>query len=180
MVSAVEAVSESILEHVEKGHTKEDVIEALHVLDAAGIAMRPSLLPFTPWTTLDDYLELLSFIEEHDLVESVDPVHLSIRLLVPPGSALLDRPETVEWLGPLDEAGFTYQWSNPDPLVDELQRAIAREVAQAETDGTEPAVTFERVKRIAWGTAGRTPPHSPSRPAKTWRRPPRLTESWFC
>ncbi len=180
VVSAVESVSESVLEQIDKGHTKEDVIEALLVLDDAGIAMRPSLLPFTPWTTLDDYLELLTFIEEHDLVENVDPVHLSIRLLVPPGSALLDRPESAAWLGPLDDAAFTYRWVNPDPKVDELNAAISREVEQAEREGRDAAETFLRLKQLAWDVAGLEPPSTTATAARTWRRPPRLTESWFC
>ncbi len=179
-VSAVESVSETILERIDKGHTKQDVVEALKVLDDAGIAMRPSLLPFTPWTTLDDYLELLTFIQENDLIENVDPVHLSIRLLVPPGSALLGRPETVEWLGELDEAGYTYRWSNPDSRLDELQVAVARAVEAADRDGIEARDTFERIKMLAWGMAGLQPPAISSIPEGTWRRPPRLTESWFC
>ncbi len=180
VVSAVESVSESVLEHIEKGHTKEDVFEALKVLDAAGIAMRPSLLPFTPWTTLNDYLELLTFIEEHDLIENVDPVHLSIRLLVPPGSALLDRPESDEWLGELDEAGYTYRWSNPDPRLDVLQRDIGAIVERAERDGAESIDTFYQIKETAWSAAGQQPPAATGNPRQTWRRPPRLTESWFC
>ncbi len=179
-VSAVESVSETILERIDKGHTKQDIVEALKVLDAAGIAMRPSLLPFTPWTTLDDYLELLTFIQEYDLIENVDPVHLSIRLLVPPGSALLERAETVDWLGELDEAGFTYRWANPDPRLDELQLAVARTVEAADRDDLEPRETFERIKELAWGMAGLTSPAISSVPQGTWRRPPRLTESWFC
>ncbi len=179
-VSAVESVSETILERIDKGHSKQDIVEALKVLDESGIAMRPSLLPFTPWTTLDDYLELLTFIQENDLIENVDPVHLSIRLLVPPGSALLARPETATWLGELDEAGYTYRWANPDPRVDELQRDVARAVETADREEVAPSETFERIKTLAWGMAGLQPPAISSMPQRTWRRPPRLTESWFC
>lgn len=179
-VSAVESVSESVLEHIEKGHTQADVVEALHILEGAGIAMRPSLLPFTPWTTLADYLELLTFIEENDLIENVDPVHLSIRLLVPPGSALLNRPESSSWLGELDEAGYTYRWDSPDPRLDELQRSVARAVEVAERDGLEANETFARIKQLAWDAAGEDPPEIRVERKETRRRPPRLTESWFC
>ena len=179
VVSAVESVSETVLHEIDKGHTKADVVEALAILEGAGIAMRPSLLPFTPWTTLDDYLELLTFIEDHDLIENVDPVHLSIRLLVPPGSALLDRPETATWLGPLDEAAYTYRWTNPDPRVDALQEQVARLVEVAEAEGVAPREAFERIKALAWGFKGEPAP--PARPPHGERqRPPRLTESWFC
>ena len=179
VVSAVESVSETVLEEIDKGHTRADVVEALGVLEAAGIAMRPSLLPFTPWTTIDDYRELLSFVEEHDLVENVDPVHFSIRLLVPPGSALLDRPETARWIGPLDEAAYTYRWEHPDPRVDALQREVAR-IAEAAAERDEsPESTFAAIKAAAWSVAGAAaPPPKPS--SRVRRRPPRLTESWFC
>ncbi|MBX6343072.1 MAG: radical SAM protein, partial [Thermomicrobiaceae bacterium] len=150
VVSAVESVSETVLERIDKGHTRADVVEALGILEAAGIAMRPSLLPFTPWTTLDDYLALLAFVEEHDLIESIDPVHFSIRLLVPPGSALLDRPETAEWLGPLDEAAYTYTWTHPDPRVDALQRDVAAIVEAAASADADPYETFAAIRARAY------------------------------
>src|SRR5690606_41250709 len=42
VVSPVESVSETVLGRIDKGHTKADVIEALRILESAGIAMRPS------------------------------------------------------------------------------------------------------------------------------------------
>ena len=179
-VSAVESVSELVLRNIDKGHTKDDVVEALKILDGSGIAMRPSLLPFTPWTTLEDYLELLTFIEEHDLIENVDPVHLSIRLLVPPGSALLDRPETADWLGPLDESAFTYRWTHADPRVDALQRAVAAVVEHAQVEERDPVETFEQVKLLTRAMVGGLLPELRLKPKSRHQPPPRLTESWFC
>lgn len=179
-VSAVESVSETVLEKIDKGHTKQDVSEALKVLDAAGIAMRPSLLPFTPWTSIEGYLELLEFVEEHDLIENIDPVHFSIRLLVPPGSALLDRPDTAEWLGPLDEVAFGYTWQHPDPRVDQLQRDIAALVEDAAREEADPVEIFAEIKALAYAAAGKQPPEVARRRDGVRRRPPRLSESWFC
>lgn len=180
VLTAVESLSAEVLRRIDKGHTKADVAAALAVLDAAGIAMRPSLLPFTPWTTLPDYLELLEFFEAHDLLGNVDPVHFSIRLLVPPGSALLEQPETAEWLGPLDEAAFTYTWRSPDPRLDRLQRDVARIVEAAAAAGEDAPATFAKIKAASWAYAGESPPpvtklrHAPP------GQPPRLTEAWFC
>lgn len=179
VVSAVESVSELVLQKIDKGHTKADVVEALDVLDEAGVAMRPSLLPFTPWTTIDDYLELLAFVEEHDLIENIDPVHLSIRLLVPPGSALLDQPDTAEWIGPLDEESYTYTWTHQNPQVDELQRKIAAIAEQADVENRCPYETFEAIRTSAYEAAGREPPNAPVRRGSR-SSPPKLTESWFC
>ena len=180
VVSAVESLSDEVLRQLDKGHTRADVVEALDILDAAGIPMRPSLLPFTPWTTLDDYLELLEFFEARDLLDHVDPVHFSIRLLVPPGSALLDRPGTLAWLGPLDAANFTYTWRHPDPRLDELQRAVAATVEAAERDGRDPVETFQAIKDLAYAAKGELAPSRRGGVLTARRRVPRLTESWFC
>src|SRR5437867_1690586 len=52
VVSAVESLSDTVLTHLDKGHTKADVIVALAILRAAGIPLRPSFVPFTPWSAL--------------------------------------------------------------------------------------------------------------------------------
>ncbi|HZR47255.1 MAG TPA: CUAEP/CCAEP-tail radical SAM protein, partial [Candidatus Manganitrophaceae bacterium] len=54
IVSAVESLSDTVLTHLAKDHTRADVVEALKIARAAKIPLRPSLVPFTPWTTLDD------------------------------------------------------------------------------------------------------------------------------
>lgn len=179
IISAVESVSELVLEKIDKGHTKSDIVTALEICNAAGIALRPSLLPFTPWTTLDDYLELIQFVEEQDLIENVDPVHLSIRLLVPPGSALLDQPETADWIGPLDEASFTYSWTHTDPRVDELQRTVAKLAETAADQEWDAFTTFEAIRAAAYTASGQAPPVGAVR-RRSRKAPPRLTESWFC
>ena len=179
IVSAVESVSNLVLEKIDKGHTKQDIVTALEICNEADIAIRPSLLPFTPWTTLDDYLELLDFIEEQEIIDNVDPVHLSIRLLVPPGSALLGQPDTGEWIGPLDEASFTYTWTHSDPRVDALQREVAKLAEIAADRGWGLYRTFTEIRAVAYNAAGRTPPTGAVR-RRSRKAPPRLTESWFC
>ncbi|MDQ3549601.1 MAG: CUAEP/CCAEP-tail radical SAM protein, partial [Chloroflexota bacterium] len=180
VLTAVETISAHILEKLDKGHTRQDVIDALAAMDAAAIAMRPSLLPFTPWTSLDDFRDLLAFFAEYDLAGSVDPVHFSIRLLVPPGSALLDQPETASWIGPLDEANFTYTWQHPDPRVDALQRQVAALVERAAREDEDPAATFAALTTLAWSITGETSPLVTPVRARLPGQSPRLTESWFC
>jgi radical SAM superfamily enzyme YgiQ (UPF0313 family) len=179
VVSAVESIYPDALAHMKKGHTREDVATALGLLDAAGVAMRPSLLPFTPWETLESYRELLGFIAEQDLVEHVDPVHLSIRLLIPPESAVLQDPGRDAWLGDLDAPNFSYRWRHPDPRMDELQRAVAKLAERAAIRQKPHRETFAEIWRLAHEIAGDTTPALPdarfSRP-----EPPRLTEHWFC
>src|SRR5207253_9550315 len=103
----------------------------------------------------------------------------SIRLLVPPGSALLGRPDTSEWLGPLDAANFTHTWAHPDPRLDALQREVAALVEAAERDGADPVETCHAIRALAHAAKGEPAPARRAAPAAR-KRVPRLTESWFC
>jgi radical SAM superfamily enzyme YgiQ (UPF0313 family) len=179
IVTAVESISDLVLERLAKGHTRADVEEALHLLDDAGLAMRPSLLPFTPWETLEGYRELLRFIAEQDMVEQVDPVMLGIRLLVPPGSALLDDPRNAKWLGKLDAEAFTYQWEHADPRMDALQRDVARIAEAGEAEQRTQRDIFSAIWRASFEVGHERTPSLPE-PRFTRHPSPRLTEHWFC
>ena len=87
VVSAFESFSDEVLARLKKGHTRHQIFEAIGIMNRVGIPIRPSLVAFTPWATLDDYLDLLNCIRDLNLVEAVDPIQFSIRLLVPPHSA---------------------------------------------------------------------------------------------
>src|SRR6185369_16622226 len=124
IVSAVETLSDRVLEILDKGHTRADVNVALDIVGGAGIVLRPSLMPFSPWETLEEYQELLDWIERRELIDHVDPIHLAIRLLIPPGSKLLELDETWQVIGELAPDRLSYQWKHPDPRMDALQRAV--------------------------------------------------------
>jgi radical SAM superfamily enzyme YgiQ (UPF0313 family) len=184
VVSAVESLSDDVLAHLRKGHARAGVAQALDILARAGIALRPSLVSFTPWTTLDDYLDVLDFVCEHDLIDQVDPVQYTIRLLVPPGSALLEQPDTQAWLGPLDEERLTYLWDHPDPRMDVLYRRVSHLVEEAQRAGRSHTQIFAAVRSLVLEIAGR-----PDRAlvgaateerGKPQRVVPHLTEAWFC
>jgi radical SAM superfamily enzyme YgiQ (UPF0313 family) len=181
IVSAVESLNDTVLKHLHKGHTASDVAEAFTLLEQAGIVLRPSLLPFSPWETLETYLELLNFFEAGHYIEQIDPVHLSIRLLIPPGSALLDDADNQHWLGKLDAAAYSYRWQHPDPRMDSLQRQVAELVATAECGCTDPLQTFFAVKALAMAAQGAD--FSVTEAMRNYgqrKAVPSLTESWFC
>jgi radical SAM superfamily enzyme YgiQ (UPF0313 family) len=181
VVSAVESLSDIVLANLEKGHTRADVPAALEIVRGAGIALRPSFVAFTPWTTLDDYAEMLDFVEAHGLIDHVDPIQYVLRLLIPPGSLLLSRPAIRPFLGPLDPAAFTYHWTHPDPRMDELQREVGRLVEHAAVTEEHPWATFYRVRALAATGAGRAYPVAGGRlPPPERPIPARLTEPWFC
>ncbi|HEY6808725.1 MAG TPA: CUAEP/CCAEP-tail radical SAM protein [Gemmatimonadales bacterium] len=181
VVSAVESLSDVVLARLEKGHTRADVVAALEALRRAGIALRASLVAFTPWTTIDDYLEVLDFFSEGDAAGAVDPVQYAIRLLVPPGSSLLARPWMREHVGALDPGGFTYRWTHPDPRMDGLYRTVQGIVERGAADGAAPDATVAEIRAAALAVRdGRPPGHRRPPPLAPRIQSPRLTEPWFC
>ncbi len=181
IVSAVESLNDTVLQRLDKGHTSEDVGTAFMLTEQAGISLRPSLLPFTPWETLDSYIELLNFFEEGHYIEHIDPVHLSIRLLIPPGSALLATTESHEWIGELDAASYTYRWQHPDARMDELQKNVAALAESAENKNVDPLETFFQVKALTLAARGEDFSVAEALQRYGERKIlPHLTESWFC
>jgi radical SAM superfamily enzyme YgiQ (UPF0313 family) len=177
VTSAVESLSPRVLEKLDKGHRREDALRAFRLCAAAGVPLRPTLMPFTPWGTLAELVDLLDVLEAEGWLPNLDPVQLSIRLLVPPGSPLQGDPDT-DFEG-LDEGALTWRWRHPDPRMDPLQRRIAAEVEAAAGRGEEPLETVARVGALVRAAAGL--PHRHVRVlAPDQRRVPRLTESWFC
>lgn len=182
IVSAAESLSDAVLAHLDKGHTGADIAAVLAIARQAGIALRLTWVPFTPWATRSDYVDFLDFVAREDLVDHVDSVQYSLRLLVPPGSLLVASPAMRPHLGDLVAEDFAYTWRHPDPGMDELQAAVARIAGEGAEQGEDAAVTFDRVRALAEAAAGR--PASPDRVASRLvpdrPRPPRLTEPWFC
>ena len=176
VTTAIECVDDNILAILDKGHTAADAAYAIGVLRDAGIEPRPSLLPFTPWTTLDGVADLVDFAIVHDLVRSVDPVHWTIRLLVPDGSLLLDRPELAPYLDGYNADTLGWRWRARDPRVDTLQRDLASLVEAQLAIGRDDTTIFELVSDRVATAAERTIPK-----LETVLQPrPRLSESWFC
>jgi radical SAM superfamily enzyme YgiQ (UPF0313 family) len=179
IVTAAESLDDDVLRHLDKGHTRADIEEALALTRGAGITLRPTWVAFTPWTTLNGYRAWLEFIAAHDLVDAVDAVQYSVRLLVPPGSLLADHPAMRPYLGELVAEDFYFKWVHPDARMDRLQYDVSRAVADAASRDEDVAVTFDRVRALANEAAGiDSAPHLVVRPDR--RRAPRLTEPWFC
>ncbi|HTM20353.1 MAG TPA: radical SAM protein, partial [Kofleriaceae bacterium] len=177
VVSAVESLSDRVLAMLHKRHRRTDVVAALELAAAAGLALRPTLVPFTPWTEMADLTELVDFIDDHALVDHLDPIQLTVRLLVPPGSLLLGDADAPRWFGPLDAVALTHSWRAADPRLDVLQQALSARMAAAAESEEAPRDTYVALRALIDDAAGRrrAPPALPPR-----RRVPRLTEPWFC
>lgn len=184
VVSAVESLSNTVLSHLDKGHDRADVGLALAAVRRAGMILRPTLIPFTPWSTATDYQDLLAWLADEDLTEAVDPVQMTIRLLVPPGSSLATLPVMRPFLQGLAAGDFAWRWRHPDERMDHLQRQVS-EIVNAAADGQDPphlvhthlAETAAVVLGRGETTATLVGQMEPPRHRDGW---PRLTEPWFC
>lgn len=176
VVSAVESLSDAVLEALDKGHTRADVFEAAALMAEAGVPLRMTFVPFTPWTTLDDYRDLCDVLLREGWAPGVDPVQLGIRLLIPPGSALLDARGDRPWLRELDAAELTWAWEHPDPRMDRLQAEVAALVERRADD--DPLEVIREVRALAWAVDGSSPPDLVEPCCTT--PVARLSESWFC
>ncbi len=176
VTSAVESVDDGVLRALDKGHTRADFEAVVERFAAAGLALSPTFVAFTPWTTLDGYCELLQAIDRLQLVDNVAPVQLAIRLLVTQGSRLLELEDIRSLCQPFNPRSLTYPWSHPDSRVDALQRAVETDVggnlAAARRD------VFARIWALAHETAGLREPPRASREAAAVV--PYLNEPWYC
>jgi radical SAM superfamily enzyme YgiQ (UPF0313 family) len=171
VTSAVESLDDGVLARLDKGHTRSGFIEALSLMRAHGLPMVPTFVPFTPWTAREDYLDLLRGIRDLDLIASVAPIQLAIRLLIPAGSRLLEISDLNA--GPFDSAALSYGWTHADPEMDRLCSDLLTLIRAADRRGASRSETFG----LIWGRAfGKLPDfHLPDRATI-----PYLTEPWYC
>ena len=176
ITSAVESVDDEVLLKLRKGHTRADFIEAVDACRDSGVALTPTFVPFTPWTTVDSYVDLLEQIDRLHLTECVAPIQLAIRLLVTAESKLMELPDIRDLVDPFDAQSLTFPWRHRDPRVDELQRVVMQLVANS-----SPATRSEVFDRI-WAAAidAAALPARTLRPREKGQTPPYMTEGWYC
>ena len=175
VTSAVESVDDTVLERLAKGHTRADFEEAVAVCRHAGLTLSPTFVAFTPWTTVDGYLDLLHTIARLRLVEDVAPIQLAIRLLVTAGSRLLELDDVREMVAPFDGASLTYPWRHRAAAVDALQSEVMSLVAS--TPHASRTAAFRAIWDLAHARAGTVAPPldlSECRPATY------MSEPWYC
>lgn len=181
VTSAVESVDDRVLKQLEKGHTRADFVEVARLFREEPLILHPTFVAFTPWISTAGYSELLEAIAELDLIEHVAPVQLGIRLLIPPGSRLLELPKMRALAQPLDPDLLCHPWRHPEPRVDALCSRVQEMVADATARADSRGAQFERAYALAVEAAG-----ARVRPLKTVARAPHrppvpfLTEPWYC
>jgi radical SAM superfamily enzyme YgiQ (UPF0313 family) len=179
VISAVESVDDAVLEFLDKGHTLEDFLRVVKTFRELGMTLHPTFVPFTPWTTVDGYLDLLRVIEQQGVIENVAPIQLGIRLLIPEGSRMLELEDVRCLIGPFDPQSLAYPWKNADPRLDALSEAVQEIAAAAERQKESRPATFERIWSAAHAAAGLPAPLL-NLSAQSQSAVPFLSEPWYC
>lgn len=178
VTSAVESLDDEVLEKLEKGHTRRDVERVVERFRDVGLTLSPTFVAFTPWTTIDTYLDFLHTIDRLDLVDHVAPIQFAIRLLVPQGSRMLELPDMRAVIGGFNPTSLTFPWRHPDPRVDALQDALTALVGVRLS--APRADVFAAIWDAASAHAG-APPLSRRQPTLPARATiPYLNEPWYC
>jgi hypothetical protein len=174
VTSAVESLDDAVLEKLAKGHTQEDFVEALSRMRAVGLAMSPTFIPFTPWTTRESYREFLRGLLELGLADEVAPIQLAIRLLIPEGSLMLDLPEVRAMIEPFDPRGLCYPWRSRDREMDRLAADAQETIKREERQRTGRLEIFRRIWDLSQTGS------FPDVPMAARATIPYLTEPWYC
>lgn len=178
VTSAVESLDDEVLARLEKGHTRRDFERMVTLFRDAGLPLAATFVAFTPWTTLESYLELLHTIDRLDLVESVSPIQLAIRLLVPHGSRMLELPDMRACAGGFDPVSLTHPWTHPDPAIDVLQATVS-ELVGVRLNAPRSEV-FARVWDCAHAHAAAVAPIRREEVRVARAAIPYLNEPWYC
>ncbi|HSK07160.1 MAG TPA: radical SAM protein [Acidimicrobiia bacterium] len=175
VVSAFESTDLRTLGILDKNHTVSDMAEAVTVLRSAGIHVRPTWLPFLPWTTPRDLVDIVAFIDHHELWSATDPVQLAIKLLIPRGSLLETHPAVTPHLSGYVPESLTWAWEFEHAEAKSLHAdldAIAAAGSDCDAEaGDTLTLMRDRIARSAGVVLPAIPESAPT---------PRLTESWFC
>lgn len=171
VTSAVESLDNRVLSLLDKGHTRQDFLDVVEHFREIGLALAPTFIAFTPWTTIQGYRELLQCLCELNLVENVSPVQLALRLLIPSGSRLLELEDIRAALQGFDAPALLHRWKHSDPSIDSLAAAALR---MAGRKGSRTDI-FKDIWELAH--QARLPDEYDLMPRATI---PYLDEPWYC
>jgi radical SAM superfamily enzyme YgiQ (UPF0313 family) len=179
VISAVEYLDDAVLRVLDKGHTREDFLHVVRTFRSLGITLHPTFVPFTQWTAMESYLDLLRVIHAESLIENVAPIQLGIRLLIPEGSRLLELDDVRRNVGPFDPESLFYPWKHADPRVDALSETVQAIAAEGDRRKEPRAVVFDRIWKAAHAAAGLDAPilQASNAPAAAAAF---LSEPWYC
>jgi hypothetical protein len=150
--------------------------DSVEVLRRADIHVRPTWLPFLPWTHPDHLVRMVDFIDSQRLWSATDPVQLAIKLLIPEGSLLESHPAVTPFLRSYEPMTLTWAWEFEHASSETLHKELDAIAADASDCGAEAADTLEAMRLAIASGAGADLGPMPAFGEPT----PRLSESWFC
>ena len=181
VTSAVESVQNGVLRLLDKGHTRQNFLQALVLCRQTGLCLNPTFVAFMPWVSLADYIDLLTVVSAQGLIEHVAPIQFAMRLLIPDGSKLLDLPEMRPSLREFDADALSYRWEHPDVRMDGLCAEALQLVQCGEAESASRDEIFERLWHAAHKAAQIPVPPVPVPVAPPARGPvPYFDEPWYC
>ena len=175
VISAFETTNDHVLNILQKNHSFNDLNKAVELSLENKIDIRPTWMPFSPWTEQNDLISIIKLIENYKLRETVDPIQLTIKLLVPKNSLILKRPEMKEYLLDYDPSSFTYAWKYKFPNIDNIQNELFTYVLQHESENEY--AQYLGLVDILESHTNETLLNSEK---YSQRIVPKLSETWFC
>ena len=124
VISAFETTNDLVLSILEKNHTSNDLNNSIEISQDFGIDIRPTWMPFSPWTELNDLSNIVKLIEKYELRETVDPIQLTIKLLIPKHSLIIKKPEINKYLGNYEKNSLSFKWKYENNDVEKLQSSL--------------------------------------------------------
>ena len=175
VISAFETTNDHVLNILQKNHSFNDLNKAVELSLENNIDIRPTWMPFSPWTEQNDLISIIKLIENYKLRETVDPIQLTIKLLVPKNSLILKKPEMKEYLLDYDPASFSYAWKYKFPNIDNIQNELFTYVLQHESENeyTQYLGLVDILESHTNETLLNSEKYSQ-------RIVPKLSETWFC
>jgi radical SAM superfamily enzyme YgiQ (UPF0313 family) len=175
VISAFETTNDHVLNILQKNHSFNDLNKAVELSLENKIDIRPTWMPFSPWTEQNDLISIIKLIENYKLRETVDPIQLTIKLLVPKNSLILKRPEMKEYLLDYDPSSFSYAWKYKFPNIDNIQNELFTYVLQHESENEY--AQYLGLVDILESHTNETLLNSEK---YSQRIVPKLSETWFC
>ena len=180
ITTAVESVEENILNLLNKGHTRSDFVVATRIAQKIGIILSPTFVPFTPWTTIDGFIDLLNTIAELNLIENVAPIQLAIRLLIPNESYLLNLPQIKPYLKEYNQEALSYRWENKIQSVEKLCSIVQNIVETGTQKKYSREEIFKTIYKATLKIKGSNKTKMPYINKQSQLKIPSMSEPWFC
>ena len=180
VTSAVESVDDGILARLAKGHTHAHFLDVVRLFRELGLILQPTFVPFTPWTSLSNYRELLALIADQDLIENVAPIQLGIRLLIPAGSRLLELDDIRNTIGPFEASGLVYPWKHADARMDRLSARVQQLANAGDQLKRSRTETFGQIWSATNELSGENVAYDGARLKTSTHGIPHFTEPWYC